>query len=118
LSARGERHFGRRGLLRDGHDVTVFGPAPNVTAGAGRDDLSNGARLSTSRCRHDRGRSTAVGRAVMTSTGRPLATKDLDAMGTGWARRFGCAASILLERLLKGFPADRIRCNSAPRGRE
>ena len=49
----------------------------------------------------------------MTSTGRPLATMDLDAM----VNRLGASIRmvprrILLERLLKGFPADRIRCNS------
>ena len=49
----------------------------------------------------------------MTSTGRPLATMDLDAM----ANRLGAPVRmvprrILLERLLTGFPIDRIRCNS------
>jgi FAD-dependent urate hydroxylase len=49
----------------------------------------------------------------MTSTGRPLATMNLDAM----VNRLGASVRmvprrILLERLLKGFPADRIRCNS------
>src|SRR6202035_1291933 len=50
---------------------------------------------------------------VMTSTGRPLATMDLDAM----VNRLGAPIRmvprrVLLERLLKGFPDDRIRRNS------
>src|ERR1700742_3314215 len=49
----------------------------------------------------------------MTSTGRALATMDLAAM----VHRLGAAVRvvarrILLERLLNGFPVDRIRCNS------
>ena len=50
---------------------------------------------------------------VMTSTGRPLATIDVTAM----VNRLGAPVRmvprrVLLERLLKGFPTDRIRCNS------
>jgi FAD-dependent urate hydroxylase len=53
----------------------------------------------------------------MTSTGRPLAAMDLDAM----ANRLGAPVRmvprrILLERLLAGFPIDRIRCNSRVEG--
>jgi FAD-dependent urate hydroxylase len=49
----------------------------------------------------------------MTSSGRPLATLDLNTM----VNRLGAPIRmvprrILLERLLEGFPADRIQCNS------
>ena len=50
---------------------------------------------------------------VMTSTGRPLATVDL----TDMVQRLGAPIRmvprrVLLERLLDGFPTDRIRCKS------
>jgi FAD-dependent urate hydroxylase len=50
---------------------------------------------------------------VMTSTGRPLATMNLNAM----VERLGAPVRmvprrILLERLLNGFPIERVRCNS------
>jgi FAD-dependent urate hydroxylase len=50
---------------------------------------------------------------VMTSTGRPLATMNLDAM----VNRLGAPVRmvprrVLLERLLDGFPIDRVRCRS------
>src|SRR5581483_8883299 len=49
---------------------------------------------------------------VMTSTGRPIATMDLNAM----VNRLGAPIRmvprrVLLERLLSGFPIDRVRCN-------
>jgi FAD-dependent urate hydroxylase len=50
---------------------------------------------------------------VLTASGRPVATVDLDAM----VNRLGASIRmvprrVLLERLLDGFPADRIRCGS------
>ena len=50
---------------------------------------------------------------VLTSTGRPLATLDVTAM----VNRLGAPVRmvprrVLLERLLEGFPTDRIRCNT------
>jgi FAD-dependent urate hydroxylase len=50
---------------------------------------------------------------VVTSTGRPLATFDVTAI----VDRLGAPVRmvprrVLLERLLEGFPTDRIRCNS------
>jgi FAD-dependent urate hydroxylase len=104
-----------RGLLRDGHDVTVYDQRPNATAGGGAVTIwSNGAtvldqlgvdmtgagqRLSTVR--------------VMTSSGRPIATLDLNTL----VNRLGAPVRmvprrVLLERLLDGFPADRIRCGA------
>jgi FAD-dependent urate hydroxylase len=104
-----------RGLLRDGHDVTVFDQRPNVTAGGGAVTIwSNGATVLDQLGVDMSGAGQPLSAVrVMTSTGRPLATMDLDAM----VNRLGASVRmvprrILLERLLKGFPADRIRCNS------
>ena len=104
-----------RGLLRDGHEVTVFDQRPNVTAGGGAVTIwSNGATVLDQLGVDMTGAGQPLSAVrVMTSTGRPLATMDLDAM----VNRLGGSVRmvprrILLERLLKGFPADRIRCNS------
>ena len=104
-----------RGLLRDGHDVTVFDQRPNVTAGGGAVTIwSNGATVLDQLGVDMSGAGQPLSAVrVMTSTGRPLANMDLDAM----VNRLGGSVRmvprrILLERLLKGFPADRIRCNS------
>ncbi|MGV0805918.1 FAD-dependent oxidoreductase [Mycolicibacterium setense] len=103
-----------RGLLRDGHDVTVFEQRPEVRAGGGAvtiwpngetvlrqlgvDMGGAGQELSTVR--------------VITSTGRPMTTLDVTAI----VNRMGAPVRMVprrtvLERLLEGFPADRIRCN-------
>ncbi len=104
-----------RGLLRDGHDVTVFDQRPNVTVGGGAVTIwSNGATvLQQLGVDMDGAGQLLSAVRVMTSTGRPLATMDLDAM----VNRLGAPVRmvprrILLERLLKGFPIDRVRCNS------
>jgi FAD-dependent urate hydroxylase len=104
-----------RGLLRDGHDVTVFDQRPNVTAGGGAVTIwSNGATVLDQLGVDMTGAGQPLSAVrVMTSTGRPLATMDLDAM----VNRLGAPIRmvprrILLERLLKGFPADRIHRNS------
>ena len=104
-----------RGLLRDGHEVTVFDQRPNVTAGGGAVTIwSNGATVLDQLGVDMTGAGQPLSAVrVTTSTGRPLATMDLDAM----VNRLGGSVRmvprrILLERLLKGFPADRIRCNS------
>lgn len=104
-----------RGLLRDGHNVTVFDQRPNVTAGGGAVTIwSNGATvLDQLGVDMDGAGQLLSAVRVMTSTGRPLATMDLDAM----VNRLGAPIRmvprrILLERLLAGFPSDRIRCSS------
>ena len=104
-----------RGLLRDGHDVTVFDQRPNVTVGGGAVTVwSNGAAVLRQLGVDMDGAGQLLSSVrVMTSTGRPLATMDLDAM----AKRLGAPIRmvprrILLERLLTGFPVDRIQCNS------
>ena len=104
-----------RGLLRDGHDVTVFDQRPNVTVGGGAVTIwSNGAGVLRQLGVDMDGAGQLLSSVrVMTSTGRPLATMDLDAM----ANRLGAPVRmvprrILLERLLTGFPIDRIHCSS------
>jgi FAD-dependent urate hydroxylase len=104
-----------RGLMRDGHDVAVFDQRPNVTVGGGAVTIwSNGAAVLRQLGVDMDGAGQLLSSVrVMTSTGRPLATIDLDAM----ANRLGAPIRmvprrILLERLLEGFPTNRIRCNS------
>jgi FAD-dependent urate hydroxylase len=104
-----------RGLLRDGHDVTVFDQRPNVTAGGGAVTIwPNGATVLRQLGVDMDGAGQLLSAVrVMTSSGRPLATMDLDTM----VNRLGAPIRmvprrILLERLLKGFPADRIRSNA------
>src|SRR5580693_726736 len=104
-----------RGLLRDGHDVTVFDQRPNVTAGGGAVTIwSNGATVLEQLGVDMAGAGQLLSAVrVMTSSGRPLATLDLNTM----VNRLGAPIRmvprrILLERLLEGFPADRIQCNS------
>jgi 2-polyprenyl-6-methoxyphenol hydroxylase-like FAD-dependent oxidoreductase len=104
-----------RGLLRDGHDVTVFERRPDVTAGGGAVTIwSNGATVLRQLGVDMNGAGQVLSTVrVVTSTGRPLATFDVNAVED----RFGAPVRmvprrVLLERLLEGFPADRIRCNS------
>ena len=104
-----------RGLLRDGHDVTVFDQRPNITAGGGAVTIwSNGATVLEQLGVDMTGAGQPLSAVrVMTSSGRPLTTVDLDTM----VNRLGAPVRmvprrILLERLLTGFPTDRIRCHS------
>ncbi|WP_406817019.1 FAD-dependent oxidoreductase [Mycobacterium sp. M23085] len=104
-----------RGLLRDGHDVTVFERRPDVRAAGGAVTIwSNGEtvlkQLGVEMA--GAGQPLATVRAV-TCTGRRVATLDVATM----ARRLGAPVRmvprrVLLDRLLEGFPAERIRCNS------
>ena len=104
-----------RGLLRDGHDVTVFDQRLNVQAGGGAvTTWSNGETVLRQLGVDMSGAGQLLsGVRVMTSTGRPLATLDVTAM----VDRLGAPVRMvprrdLLERLLEGFPTDRIRCNA------
>src|ERR1035441_8449795 len=104
-----------RGLLRDGHDVTVFDQRPDVQAGGGAVTIwSNGATvLGQLGVDMDGAGQLLFTVQVLTSTGRPVTTLDLDAM----VDRLGAPVRmvprrVLLERLLEGFPPHRIRCNS------
>jgi FAD-dependent urate hydroxylase len=104
-----------RGLLRDGHDVTVFERRPDVQAGGGAVTIwSNGETVLGQLGVDMEGAGQLLSAVrVLTSTGRPLATLDVTAM----VNRLGAPVRmvprrVLLERLLEGFPTDRIRCNS------
>jgi FAD-dependent urate hydroxylase len=104
-----------RGLLRDGHDVTVFDRRPNITAGGGAVTIwSNGATVLDQLGVDMTGAGQPLSTLrVMTSSGRPLTTVDLDTM----VNRLGAPIRmvprrVLLERLLTGFPADRIQCRA------
>jgi FAD-dependent urate hydroxylase len=104
-----------RGLLRDGHDVTVFDRRPDVKAGGGAVTIwSNGATvLEQLGVDMDGAGELLSTLRVTTSTGRPVATLDLTAI----VNRLGAPVRmvprrVLLERLMEGFPADRIWCNA------
>jgi FAD-dependent urate hydroxylase len=101
-----------RGLLRDGHDVTVFDQRPDVTAGGGAVTIwSNGATVLDQLGVDMSGAGQPLSAVrVMTASGRPLATVDLNAM----VNRLGAPIRmvprrVLLERLLTGFPIDRVQ---------
>jgi FAD-dependent urate hydroxylase len=104
-----------RGLLRDGHDVTIFERRPAAWAAGGAVTIwSNGATVlrQLGVDMGGAGRELSSVR-VMTSGGRVISTLDVTAM----VDRLGAAVSmvprrVLLERLLDGFPADRIRYNA------
>jgi FAD-dependent urate hydroxylase len=104
-----------RGLLRDGHDVTVFERRPDVKAGGGAVTIwPNGATVLEQLGVDMNGAGQLLSTLrVTTSTGRPVTTADLAAI----VDRMGAPVRmvprrVLLERLLEGFPAERIWCNS------
>ena len=104
-----------RGLLRDGHDVTVFEQRPDAQAGGGAVTIwSNGATVLEQLGVDMDGAGQLLSTVrVMTSTGRPLVALDLTAI----VDRLGAPVRmvprrVLLERLLEGFPTDRIRYDS------
>ncbi|OHU99966.1 FAD-dependent oxidoreductase [Mycobacterium talmoniae] len=104
-----------RGLLQDGHDVTVYEQRPQVRAAGGAVTIwPNGAAvLRQLGVSMDGAGQTLSTVRVVTSTGRRLTTLDAAAI----ADRMGAPVRmvprrILLARLLAGFPAERIRCNS------
>ena len=104
-----------RGLLRDGHDVTVFDQRPDVTAGGGAVTIwPNGATVLDQLGVDMAGTGQLLSEVrASTSTGLPLTTVDLDAI----ADRLGAPIRmvprrVLLDRLLTGFPAERIHCRA------
>ena len=104
-----------RGLLRDGHDVVVFDQRSDVQAGGGAVTIwSNGETVLRQLDVDMDGAGQRLSSVrVMTSTGRSLATLDVTAM----VNRLGAPVRMvprrdLLERLLDGFPGDRIHCDS------
>ncbi|OBB93568.1 2-polyprenyl-6-methoxyphenol hydroxylase [Mycobacterium sp. 852002-30065_SCH5024008] len=108
-----------RGLLRDGHDVTVFERRPDVQAGGGAVTIwSNGSTVlgQLGVDMEGAGQSLSTLR-VMTAAGRRVTTVDL----TSIVDRLGAPVRmvprrVLLERLLEGFPSERIRCNARATG--
>ena len=103
------------GLLRDGHDVTVFEQRPTTLAGGGAVTIwSNGATVLGQLGVDMDGAGQMLSTVrVVTSTGRRLTTLDLTAI----VDRLGAPVRmvprrVLLDRLLDGLPTDRIRYNS------
>ena len=103
------------GLLRDGHDVTVFDQRKDTRAGGGAVTIwSNGETVLRQLGVNMHGAGQLLSHVrVLTSRGRRLANLDVTAM----VNRMGAPVRMvprrdLLERLLEGFPIDRIRCNS------
>lgn len=103
-----------RGLLRDGHNVTVVEQRPNLKPGGGAVTIwSNGATVLRQLGVDMEGAGQLLSTVrVMTSTGRKLAALDVAAI----ENRLGAPVrmvprQVLLDRLLEGFPADRIQCN-------
>jgi len=104
-----------RGLLRDGHDVTVFDQRKDTRAGGGAVTIwCNGETVLRQLGVNMDGAGQLLSSVrVMTSKGRRLATLDLTAMESGLGAPVRMVPRrALLERLLEGFPIDRIRCNS------
>jgi FAD-dependent urate hydroxylase len=103
-----------RGLLRDGHDVTVFERRPDVTAGGGAVTIwSNGATVLAQLGVDMTGAGQLISEVqVASSAGRRLANFDVTAVvdQLGSPVRM-VPRRVLLERLLDGFPVDRIQCN-------
>jgi len=104
-----------RGLLRDGHNVTVFEQRPDMRPGGGAVTIwSNGSTVLEQLGVDMDGAGQLLSTVrIATSTGRTLATIDLTAI----VDRLGgpvrmVPRRVVLDRLLEGFPADRIRCNS------
>lgn len=102
-----------RGLLRDGHDVAVFEQRPKLTAGGGAVTIwPNGATVLGQLGVDMAGAGQLLSTVrVLTSTGRPIANLDLTVI----MDRLGAPVRmvprrVLLERLLDGFPVDRVRC--------
>ena len=107
-----------RGLLRDGHDVTVFEQRPDLQAGGGAVTIwPNGATVLQQLGVDMNGAGQLLSTVrVLTSRGRRLTSLDLDAM----VKRLGAPVRmvprrVLLARLLEGFPTHRIRrgCRAA-----
>jgi FAD-dependent urate hydroxylase len=104
-----------RGLLRDGHDVTVFDQRANTQAGGGAVTIwSNGEAVLRQLGVDMSGAGQLLSSVrVLTSNGHRIASLDVTTM----VKRLGepvrmVPRRVLLERLLADFPTDRIRCNS------
>jgi FAD-dependent urate hydroxylase len=101
-----------RGLLRDGHDVTVFERRPAVHPGGGAVTTWSNGETVLAQLGVDMGGAGQLLSTlrVVTSKGHPLATIDL----TTIVQRLGAPVRmvprhVLVDRLLQGFPTDHIR---------
>jgi FAD-dependent urate hydroxylase len=101
-----------RGLLRDGHHVTVFEQRPDARAGGGAVTIwPNGATVLEQLGVDMDGAGQLLSTVrVVTSAGRPLVALDLTAI----VDRLGASVRmvprrVLLERLLAGFPTHHIQ---------
>ena len=104
-----------RGLLRDGHDVTVFERRADTRPGGGAVTVwSNGSTVLDQLGVDMDGAGQLLSTVrIATPKGRPLVNIDVDTI----VDRLGgpvrmVPRRVLLDRLLEGFPPDRICCNS------
>jgi FAD-dependent urate hydroxylase len=104
-----------RGLLRDGHDVTVVEQRPDMRPGGGAVTIwSNGSTVLDQLGVDMDGAGQLLSTVrIATSTGRPLVNIDIAAI----VDRLGGSVRmvprrVLLDRLLEGFPIERIRCST------
>jgi FAD-dependent urate hydroxylase len=104
-----------RGLLRDGHDVTVFEQRPDMRPGGGAVTIwPNGSTVLEQLGVDMDGAGQLLSTVrIATSSGRQLVNIDVTAI----VDRLGgpvrmVPRRVLLDRLLQGFPGEHIRCNS------
>ncbi|MBH0776752.1 FAD-dependent oxidoreductase [Nocardia bovistercoris] len=104
-----------RGLLRDGHDVTVFERAAAVRAKGGAVTIwPNGAKVLGQLGVDMDGAGQVLSEVrVSTATGRRVAEIDLAALSATLGKPTRMVPRrILLERLMDGFPRERVRCDA------
>ncbi|MDX1886208.1 NAD(P)/FAD-dependent oxidoreductase [Mycolicibacterium sp. 120270] len=104
-----------RGLLRDGHDVAVFERRPDMRVGGGAVTIwSHGSTVLDQLGVDMDGAGQLLSTVrIATSTGRRLINIDVSTI----VDRLGGAVRmvprrVLLDRLLDGFPTERVHCNS------
>lgn len=104
-----------RGLLRDGHDVTVYEQRPDMRPGGGAVTIwPNGARVLEQLGVDMAGAGQLLSTLrIGTPAGRSLVDVAVDKIGSTMGGDVRMVPRrVLLDRLLAGFPIDRIRCNS------
>lgn len=104
-----------RGLLQDGHHVVVFEQGPAVRAGGGAVTIwSNGAKVLGQLGVDMAGAGQLLSAVrVSTAAGRRLAVVDVAALNAKLgAPTVMVPRRVLLERLMDGFPIERIRCGA------
>jgi len=104
-----------RGLLRDGHDVTVFEQRADMRPGGGAVTIwPNGSRVLEQLGVDMAGAGQLLSTLrIGTPTGRSLVNVAVDRIGNTMGGDVRMVPRrVLLDRLIEGFPIDRIRCNS------